>query len=235
MPAAPATPSACVPPSSSPGPSSPGPFVVGLTGGIGSGKTTVADRFGALGATLVDSDLITHELTGPQGAAMPRLVEAFGPDIAEADGRMNRARMRELVFNDPAARKRLESIVHPMVRELSERRIRQASGPYVISVVPLLVESGNGWQRWADRVLVVDVPEAVQVERVMRRNGFPREQVLAIMRAQASREQRLAVAHDVVDNSGEPAGLDRRVSELHQRYLALAREKAALQPAGPGN
>lgn len=201
-------------------------FVVGLTGGIGSGKSTVADRFAALGATIVDTDAIAHELTGPDGAAMRPIAAAFGQAVVAADGRLDRAAMRDLAFRDPGARKRLEAILHPLIRDASARRIAEAPGAYAISVVPLLVESGN-WQGRVDRVLVVDVPEAVQVERVRRRSGLPTGQIEAIMRVQATRAARLAAADDVIDNSGDPTSLDAEVSRLHGRYLALATDKAA--------
>ncbi len=197
------------------------PFVVGLTGGIGSGKSTVADALAALGATLVDTDAIAHELTGPQGAAMPAIRAAFGDGVIAADGRLDRAAMRALAFSDPEARARLEAILHPMIRQLSDARISAASGPYALSVVPLLVESGN-WKGRVDRVLVVDCPESVQIERVMRRNGLPRAQVEAILAAQATRAQRLAAADDVVDNAGPPEALASQVDALHRRYLELA-------------
>jgi dephospho-CoA kinase len=202
-------------------------FVVGLTGGIGSGKTTVADQLAALGASVVDTDAIAHELTGPGGAAMPAIVAEFGPGLAAVDdGRLDRAAMRELAFRDAGARRRLEAILHPMIRDTSAARIAAAPGAYVISAVPLLVESGN-WKERFDRVLVIDCPEEVQIERVMRRNGLPREQVLAILAAQATRAQRLAAADDVIDNGGTPDSLPPRIDALHRRYLALARAKAA--------
>ncbi len=196
-------------------------LVVGLTGGIGSGKTTVANRFGALGVTLVDTDLIAHQLTGPGGAAMPAITAEFGPGVVAADGRLDRAAMRELAFTDPAARKRLEAILHPMIRDESERQLAAATSPYAILVVPLLVEGGKPRAR-AQRVLVVDCRPETQIERVIKRNGLPREQIQAILAAQASREQRLAAADDVIDNDGSPETLDERVRALHERYLALA-------------
>ncbi|MFT4100375.1 MAG: dephospho-CoA kinase [Burkholderiaceae bacterium] len=202
------------------------PYIVGLTGGIGSGKTTVADRFGELGATLVDADAIAHELTGPGGDAMPALVAHFGPGIAAADGRLDRAAMRERVFGDERARHELEAILHPRIRDLTEARIRAASGPYVVMVVPLLIESGR-WKERCDRVLVIDCAESVQVRRVMQRNGLSREQVLAIMAAQASRAQRLAAADDVIDNSADHASLGEPIARLHRDYLAAADNKAA--------
>lgn len=199
-----------------------GPYIVGITGGIGSGKSTVADRFAALGVVLVDADLIAHQMTGPGGPAMPAIIAEFGPQIAAADGRLDRAAMREMAFKDPEARKRLERILHPMIRAESDRQIAAAKSPYVMTVVPLLVETG-GHKGRAQRILVVDCPEEVQVQRVMVRSQLPREQVLAIMKVQASRAQRLAVADDVVDNGGDPAALDAQVEALHQNYLERAR------------
>ncbi len=195
--------------------------MVGLTGGIGSGKTTVADRFAALGVTLVDTDLIAHGLTGPGGAAMAAIAAAFGAAVIAPDGRLDRAAMRELAFSDPPARKRLEAILHPMIRAESERQLSQAVSRYAILVVPLLVEGGKPRDR-VQRVLVVDCRPETQIERVMRRNALAREQVLAILAAQASREQRLAAADDVIDNDGSPDTLAARVGALHEAYLLLA-------------
>lgn len=196
-------------------------YVVGLTGGIGSGKTTVAELFVGEGAALVDTDAIAHELTAAGGAAMPLLREAFGDSIVGAEGALDRVAMRRLVFADSGARARLESILHPMIRTLSDERCRAALQPYVILAVPLLVESGSYRER-CQRILVVDCPEALQVERVMARSGISRAEVEAILAAQATRQQRLAIADDVVNNDGERTFLDRQVSDLHQKYLALA-------------
>ena len=199
-------------------------FVVGLTGGIGSGKSTVADLFVEQGAALVDTDAIAHELTGPGGAAMPLLVEAFGAQVARPDGAMDRATMRRLVFADPAAKLRLEGLLHPLIRQLSAERCRAATAPYVILAVPLLVESGTYRER-CDRIVVVDCPESLQIERVIARNGMRRDEVLAIMAAQASRAQRLAVADDVVVNDAGRTKIYDRVAELHLKYLLLSAEK----------
>jgi dephospho-CoA kinase len=196
-------------------------FSVGLTGGIGCGKTTVADKFGALGASLVDTDLIAHALTAPGGAAMPAIVAAFGPAFASADGALDRVRMRELVFRDPQAKGRLEAILHPMIRAESMAQAAAATGPYVIFIVPLLVESG-GWKDRVERVLVIDCAEATQVARVMARNGLTEEQVKAIMANQASRSQRLAAADDVIDNDRGMAALDAQIAHLHGTYLAFS-------------
>ena len=196
-------------------------FIVGLTGGIGSGKTTIADALGELGATLVDTDRIAHELTGPGGDAMAALIAEFGPDVADSDGRLDRAAMRARVFTTPADRHRLEGILHPLIGAESQRQIQAATGPYVVLVVPLLIEGGR-WRERSDRVLVVDCPEAVQIERVMQRNGLAREQVQAIMAAQATRAQRLAAADDVFDNGGPLGDVRARVAALHERYLQAA-------------
>lgn len=196
-------------------------FVVGLTGGIGSGKSTVADAFVELGAALVDTDAIAHELTAAGGAAMPALIAAFGPAIADPSGALDRAAMRRLAFADPGARQRLEGILHPMIRQLSDARCRAASAPYVILAVPLLVESGSYRER-CRRILVVDCPESLQIERVMARNGISEAEVRAILAAQASREARLAIADDVLVNDGERTILYRAVAALHAEYLHLA-------------
>ncbi|QDD62990.1 dephospho-CoA kinase [Herbaspirillum seropedicae] len=199
-------------------------FTIGLTGGIGSGKTTVAELFGALGAALVDTDAIAHALTAPDGLAIAPIIEHFGVDFIDARGAMDRARMRQHVFGNPEARHALEAILHPLIRSETLRAAEVASGPYVIFVVPLLVESGN-WVGRADRILVVDCPEEVQVARVMQRNGLRRDEVEAIMAAQASRQARLAVADDVVDNGGAADSLPERVRNLHSQYLALAAQR----------
>lgn len=200
-------------------------YIVGLTGGVGSGKSAAADRFAALGAAVVDTDAIAHELTAVGGAAMPALAATFGPEVAAPDGALDRARMRRLVFADPAARQRLEAILHPMIRNLSAERCRQAPTAYVILAVPLLVESGTYRQR-CDRIVVVDCPESLQISRVMARSGLSEGEVRAIMANQASRAERLAAADDVVANDGDLASLEMRVGELHRSYLRLSSEKA---------
>jgi dephospho-CoA kinase len=201
-------------------------FVVGLTGGIGSGKSTVADLFASAGVPIVDTDLIAHRITAPHGVAMAPIAAEFGPEFVAPDGSMDRARMRALVFGDESARKRLEAITHPLIRSETERETREARGPYVIVVVPLLVESGT-WKARVDRVLTVDCSVETQIARVMRRNGFTREQVLAIIARQATREARLAAADYVVVNDAgatlESLGHD--VDVLHQTFLKLATEK----------
>ncbi|HEY4802473.1 MAG TPA: dephospho-CoA kinase [Paraburkholderia sp.] len=203
-------------------------FAVGLTGGIGSGKSTVADCFAARGVTIVDTDLIAHRITAPHGVAMAQIAADFGPEFVAPDGSMDRARMRALVFGDESARKRLEAITHPLIRSETERETRDATGPYVIVVVPLLVESGT-WKTRVDRVLTVDCSVETQIARVMRRNGFTREQVLAIIARQATREARLAAADNVVvnDTGATLETLAHDVDALHQTYLELAAQKAS--------
>ncbi|WP_321844691.1 dephospho-CoA kinase [Paraburkholderia bannensis] len=197
-------------------------IAVGLTGGIGSGKSTVADLFAARGVPLVDTDVIAHRVTAPQGLAMPHIAAQFGPEFVAADGSMDRARMRALVFGDEAARKRLEAITHPLIRAETERETREAKGPYVMLVVPLLVESG-AWKTRVNRVLTVDCSVETQIARVMSRNGFTREQVLAIIARQATRDDRLAAADDVIVNDNVTLdALAQDVERLHRRYLALA-------------
>lgn len=200
-------------------------FIVGLTGGIGSGKSTVAELFAQRGAALVDTDVIAHALTGARGGAMRELAAAFGDGVLRADGGLDRAAMRRLAFADPAVRARLEAILHPLIRAHSEVACAAAvAAPYVLLIVPLLVESAD-YRRRADRVLVVDCDEAVQIARVMARSGLAAEEVEAIMATQASRAQRQAAADDLVFNDGEMAALAAQVDGLHEKYLDLARSK----------
>lgn len=197
-------------------------LIVGLTGGIGSGKSTVADRLAALGAAVVDTDVIAHELTGAQGAAMSQIAAAFGPSVVRPDGALDRVAMRRLVFSDPAAKCRIEAILHPLIRRESEVRCQSATvAPYVLLVVPLLVESGAYRQR-VDRILVVDCDEATQRSRVIARSGLSSAEAQAIMATQASRAERLAVADDVVFNGGGRDDLNAQLVALHQRYLEIA-------------
>ena len=199
-------------------------LIIGLTGGIGSGKSTVADALVARGAALVDTDQIAHALTAPGGAAIEPIRQAFGDAVIAPDGRMDRATMRERAFSDPQARKLLESILHPLIRAGTDAGIAAAlqnAAPYVLVAIPLLVEGGGARGRF-DRVLVVDCPADVQVERVIRRSGLARTQVDAIMAAQATREQRLAMADDVVDNSGSPDALPAQVERIDALYRRLS-------------
>ena len=196
-------------------------FVVGLTGGIGSGKSAAADEFARLGATVIDTDAIAHELTAKGGAALPQIEKQFGKAYISG-GAMDRKRMRERVFSDPDAKKDLEKILHPMIRAESARRIAAATGRYVIHVVPLLIESPD-YRKRVDRVLVVDVPEGTQVERVRSRSGLAEDEVRAIMRTQVPRAERLAAADDVIDNAGPREALRTQVAALHQKYLQFGR------------
>ncbi len=203
------------------------PYVIGLTGGIGSGKSAAADRFAALGAHLVDTDVIAHGLTRPGGAAIDAIRALFGAESIAADGSMERAKVRAIVFADPAARKDLEGVLHPMIRAESARQIAAAgAAPYVVHVVPLLVESA-GHRNRVNRVLVVDCTEEVQVARVKQRSGLAEDEVRRIIAAQAPRAERLAAADDVIDNSGPLAALAPQVEALHERYCTLARGTSA--------
>ena len=199
---------------------------VGLTGGVGSGKSTVADAFVRLGGALVDTDALAHRLTAPQGAALPTLMAAFGADILAADGGLDRAAMRHKVFADPAVRRRLEKILHPMIRKAAEAEmdalLSDAGVPYVLVAIPLLVETGGRSAYGLDRVLVVDCPEEAQAARVMARSGLNAAEVQAIIAAQASRAERLAEADDVIDNRGTRAEINSQVAQLHARYLHIA-------------
>lgn len=193
-------------------------FVVGLTGGIGSGKSAAAAEFERLGASVVDTDAIAHALTAAGGAAMGEIRKRFGAEILAASGALDRDKMRARVFADPAAKKALEALLHPLIREESRRLIAGACGPYVIHVVPLLVESPDYRSR-VDRVLVIDAPEALQVERVRSRSGLSEAEVRAILAAQATRAERLAAADDVIENRGTIEALREQVAALHRKYL----------------
>jgi dephospho-CoA kinase len=201
------------------------PYTIALTGGIGSGKSSAARVFRELGATVIDADAIAHDLTGPGGAAITPLLSVFGDACIDSHGALDRPRMRNLAFAEPAVRRNLEAILHPLIRAESERRAKAAQGPYTVLMIPLLVESDSfqseGRARF-QRILVVDCPEEVQIERTIERSNLPEAGVRAIMATQASRAQRLAAADDVVDNSGSPEALCAQIERLHQHYLDLA-------------
>ncbi len=205
-----------------------GPYIVGLTGGIGSGKSAAADCFAELGAPVIDTDAIAHELTAPDGQAMPAIVAAFGAGMATPEGALDRAAMRRMVFADPPARERLEAILHPMIRAESDRRIAAADAAYIILMVPLLVESGS-YRNRVDRIAVVDCTPETQIRRVMARNGLVRAEVERILAVQASREQRLAVADDVIDNEGSLAELIAQIPPLDACYR---RNRSSLSSTG---
>lgn len=196
-------------------------YCVGVTGGIGSGKSSAAALFAERGAGIVDTDDIAHELTRPGGRAMPAIIKAFGPGIAAADGSLDRAAMRQRVFADPAQRKVLEGILHPLIRVEARDRVNTSQAPYVMLVVPLLLES-SGYPDLVQRVLVIDCEESLQVRRTMQRSALTEEAVRAIMAAQLPRQQRLARADDVLLNNGDLSQLRSQVERLHERYLALA-------------
>ncbi len=200
-----------------------GRFCVGLTGGIGSGKSLVASLLAEHGAAIIDTDALAHRLTMPGGGAIEPIRVAFGPTILDASGALDRARMRTLVFSEPAAKARLESILHPLIRSAVEHDAQRApaAAPYLVFAVPLLIESGS-WAKRVDRVLVVDCPVAQQIERVVRTRALTRAQVESIVAQQASRAQRLAAAHDVVVNAGPVAQIAPRVARLHALFCRLA-------------
>lgn len=189
---------------------------VGLTGGIGSGKSAVADRLAELGAIVVDTDEISRELTAPGGGAIGALVEVFGPAVLAADGGLDRAAMRQRVFSNPGDRQRLEAVLHPRIRQESARRLESAAGPYAVLVVPLFFESG-AWAGRVGRVVVVDCPESLQVSRAAARSGLDPAEVRAIMAAQWPRWRRLQAADDVIWNGGSLAALDTQVAALDRR------------------
>jgi dephospho-CoA kinase len=196
------------------------PFRVALTGGIASGKSTVADLFAALGVPVIDTDVIAREVVEPGRPALAQVAEAFGADVLDATGRLDRKRMRERIFADADARRRLEAILHPAIRAEMERQSQVAGGPYQVLVIPLLAEGGR--RDHVDRVLLVDVPEELQIQRVMWRDGVSHDEAQASLNAQATRAQRLALADDVLRNTGRVDDLREQVAKLHQQFLRLA-------------
>jgi dephospho-CoA kinase len=199
-------------------------YRIALTGGIACGKTTVANLFAALGASIVDTDLLAREVVAPGSALLPKIVGHFGDQVLQKDGSLDRAQLRERVFANPAERQWLESVTHPAIRELTDARCETATGRYVIVAIPLLVET-QGAQRF-DRVLVVDCEPELQLARLQARDGMTRAQAARMLAAQASREQRFAVADDVIRNDGDIAGLRDQVEKLHHQYLAAAKAQA---------
>ena len=192
---------------------------IGLTGGIGSGKSYVADLWQQWGATVVDTDQIAHQLTAPHGAAIAPIRQQFGDEMITESGAMDRNRMRDLVFNDASQRIRLQNILHPMIRDFTFREVEQAQGCYVVVVVPLLIESGS-WASYVDRVCVVDCDEDTQIARVMQRSGLTPAQIRRIMDTQATRQQRLAVADDVIVNDAQTSleQLKEQAQQLHNQW-----------------
>jgi dephospho-CoA kinase len=200
-----------------------GTLVIGLTGGIGSGKSTVAGLFEQLHVPVIDADALARAMVAPGQPALQEIIEAFGRASVDASGRLDRSHMRHRVFADPAARHRLESILHPRIRREIIAWISSIRTPYCIVVIPLLLESGG--QDLVDRILVIDAGTDRQIERVMRRNDLRRREIDAIIAAQATREHRLAVADDVINNDGPPDELEIQVRALHEKYLGLARNQ----------
>jgi len=204
------------------------PFI-GLTGGIGSGKTAVSDQLAQLGAGIVDTDLIAHQITAPNGAAIPFIQKQFGTEFIDSTGALDRVKMRSLVFSDPGARKALEAITHPLIREETINQAKEliaAKTPYLIFVVPLLIESGN-WLSLLDYLVVVDCPEEIQIERVMHRSNLSRNEVEGIIQAQASRQERIAHADTVIENQGNLYALQAEVLKLHQKILQIQKDRTS--------
>ena len=201
-----------------------GPLVIGLTGGIGSGKTAVADAFAAMGVSVTDTDALAHALSAPGAPGYEAMLEAYGPGFLRPDGTIDRAALRRHVFANAAARTRLEAILHPLIRSAARREIDGWTGPYGVLVVPLLLERGG--LESVHRVLVVDCPEDEQVRRVMARSGLSADEVRAIMATQLARDDRLARADDILDNAGASAAIAPQVAALDTRYRDLAAASA---------
>ena len=198
------------------------PLIIGLTGGLGSGKSSAADRFASHGVPVIDTDVIARELVMPGQPALQLIAEHFGPDVLDADGTLNRSALRERVFRDERERRYLETLLHPLIRATSLERIGQLDAPYCIWVIPLLLETGA--RADVDRVLLIDCPVSLQRQRVRERDRLDDEAISHIMAAQASRPQRQAIADDLILNDGSPEALLRAVDECHTAYLALAAE-----------
>jgi dephospho-CoA kinase len=204
------------------------PFRVALTGGIASGKSTVANLFAALGVPVIDTDVIAREVVEPGRPALTQVIETFGSEVLGSDDRLDRRRLRERIFADPDAKRRLEAILHPAIRVEMERLSRAADGPYQVLVIPLLTEGKR--RDHVDRVLLVDVPEELQIQRLVSRDGVSQEQAQASLNAQATRAERLAMADDIVRNTGRPEDLRENIEALHERYLQLAAGCAPPRP-----
>lgn len=198
-------------------------FIVGLTGGIGSGKSTVSRLFRELGINVVDADIASRAIMEPGLPALQAVAEHFGPEVLHADGTLDRACLRRIVFADPQQRRWLEQLTHPLIAQWIHEQLLASPPPYAILETPLLFETAQ--KQYVQRKVVVDVPEEVQLERTMRRDDNSEEQVRAIMAAQMSRAERLALADDVIDNNVSPEELRCRVQQLHERYVALAAQR----------
>ena len=198
---------------------------IGLTGGIASGKSVVSQRFVELGVPVIDADVAARAVVLPGTPGLKEIVQRFGDGILTAAGELNRGALREVIFNDPASRRDLDAILHPLIRAHMEHQAAAAVGTYLVMAIPLLVEGGGSRDR-IDRILLVDVDEAKQLERVQARDGISMQQARAILRSQASRAARLAAADDVLLNEGSVADLRQAVDRLHQDYLTLAQARA---------
>ena len=196
------------------------PYTIALTGGIGSGKSSIARQFAAFGVNIIDADLIAREVVEPGTSALQAIAARYGAAILTEQGSLDRARLRDIIFQTPEEKNWLNALLHPLINARTQQLIAEASSPYVLWVVPLLVE--NQLQHQADRVLVIDVDEATQIARTRQRDQISLAQAQRILAAQATRQQRLACADDIIDNSGEPEDALPQVAELHQRYLRLA-------------
>ena len=204
-------------------------LLVGLTGGIGSGKTAVSDLLGKYGAGIIDTDLIAHQITAPGGIAIPLIQAQFGSEFIDPSGALDRSKMRALVFGNPEQRLALEKITHPLIRQETVRQANHLAlnrAPYLVFVVPLLIESGN-WRSLIDYLVVVDCPVETQIERVMHRSNLPRSQVENILKAQASREERLSQADAVIENQGSLTDLENEARDLHQKILQIQKDRAS--------
>jgi dephospho-CoA kinase len=199
-------------------------YVVALTGGIAAGKSAVSRRFEALGIHVYDADVAAREVVAPGSDGLAAIVEHFGAGVLDAEKRLDRAAMRQRVFGNDAERRALEAITHPRVRAWLHERVTADRGPYCMLAIPLFAENHDHY-RWVDRVLVVDAPESVQLARLMQRDGIDEALARRMIERQARREQRLSLAHDILENSGDESALDNAVAELHARYLELARAK----------
>lgn len=197
------------------------PFCVGLTGGVGAGKSTVAERFASHGVAVIDTDVISRDLTSVGGAAMAAILDAFGPEVVDADGALNRPAMRARVFANPADKQALEAILHPLIRENAARSVFLALAPYAVLVVPLLAENLNEYRGLVDRILVVDCDEREQIRRISTRPTMNEADARAMLAAQSSRATRLDIADDVLDNRGDLAMLAAQTDKLHQKYLDI--------------
>ena len=197
------------------------PFTVALTGGIASGKTLVSDEFARLGVPIIDTDVIAHQIVEPGQPALAKIESVFGPDIIDDNGRLKRPSLRALIFSDPEARRKLESILHPRIRQEADNAVAEVTSAYCILVIPLLAERGAYPN--VDRILVVDVEPNTQIRRLIARDKSSEVQAKQALASQASREQRLEIADDILENSGSPGQARKAVAQLHRKYLALAK------------